>query len=177
MNTKVRKKSNIVLIGFMGTGKTSIGRKTAKVLGKGFVDTDILIEETLSMTIPDIFKHFGEPFFRQQELKAAIKVSDYKNHVIATGGGIVTVPKSLNMLRKNAIIIWLKLPFNTIIKRIIKDAGRPLAFDKNDNQLKALFDSRSRLYAEHCDEIVELEGRSIEQAAMQIVEIYEKTAV
>jgi shikimate kinase len=169
--------NNIILIGFMGTGKTSIGRKTAEILGMNFIDTDLLIEETTGMSISKIFKHHGESFFRQQELEVALKVSEYMNCVVATGGGMVTVSNCMESLRKNGIIIWLKMPFKNIMDRIKKDVTRPLAHGKNEKQLEDMFETRLQLYDKYCDKSVDLSGKTINQAASEIADLYEKTRI
>lgn len=159
----------------MGTGKTSIGRRTAEIMGLNFVDTDLLIEKTVGLPISKIFIRHGESFFRQQEFKAASKVSQYKNCVIATGGGIVTVSNCMELLAKKGFVIWLKVPLKIIMDRVKQDVGRPLANKKNEGELETIYKNRLPLYYKYCDESIDLTGKTIDQAATEIVELCEKT--
>ncbi|HOM27495.1 MAG TPA: shikimate kinase, partial [bacterium] len=117
---------NIVLIGFMGTGKTEVGILLAKRLNMNFVDTDKLIEEREKDRIVRIFEVKGEEYFREIEEKIIEEVSNYKNCVIATGGGAVIREKNYNNLKKNGILICLKATPEEIYKRTISKKDRPL---------------------------------------------------
>ncbi len=116
-------------------------------------------------------------FFRQRELEIASKISEYMNCVVATGGGMVTVSDCIKLLRKNGIIIWLKVPFEGIMDRIKEDVSRPLAHGKNKKQLEAMFKIRSQLYDKCCDKSIDLSGKTIEQAASEIADFYGKTRI
>ena len=94
-------KSNIILVGFMGTGKTTNGRRVAKKIGYEFVDTDLLIEKREQRTIPQIFEQNGEDYFRKLEHNTIRRVHQYKKAVISTGGGTILNPKNLELLKKH----------------------------------------------------------------------------
>ena len=111
---------NIVLIGFMGTGKTSTGRVLARRLGRPFIDVDRKIEGIYLMSVSDIFAKYGEKAFRQTEKEIIIKVAKYTNTVIATGGGTVLLPENLFRLRNNGIIVSLAATTDKIVERIGK---------------------------------------------------------
>src|SRR3990170_4632253 len=99
---------NIILTGFMGSGKTEVGKRLAKRLGYTFMDTDLLIEEKTGKSISDIFSKDGELFFRDIETLILTELSGINEHVISTGGGIVTKKENILLLKKTGFIIWLK---------------------------------------------------------------------
>ena len=98
---------NIVLTGFMASGKSTVGRALAQKLNVSFIDTDQLIEIEQKRQIKDIFAQFGEPYFRTLETEAVRQVCRKDGQVIATGGGIVLNPKNIELFRKNSIIVFL----------------------------------------------------------------------
>jgi shikimate kinase len=117
---------NIVLIGFMGSGKSSIGRIIARRLRFQFLDTDRLIEERARMTIPEIFERHGEPHFRERETAVLESLLGVKRHVFATGGGIVTQPRNVEILRQLGLVVLLKADPEEIFRRVSRNADRPL---------------------------------------------------
>ncbi|NLB88020.1 MAG: shikimate kinase [Syntrophomonadaceae bacterium] len=118
---------NIVLIGFMGTGKSTVGLKLAEKLGMKFVDMDKEIEKITGMSISTLFKRHGEIRFRSEERLMAKKLSNQKGLVIATGGGIVLQQENIDALRENGILICLDAEPKDIFERVIrKRASRPL---------------------------------------------------
>jgi len=117
---------NIILIGFMGAGKTSTGRILAKQLNYRFVDTDNLIEQQNGMTIANIFDRKGEDFFRQQETAILKQLSGADNTVIATGGGIVLREENRLILKELGAVVYLQTNAAEILKRIDGDTSRPL---------------------------------------------------
>ncbi len=114
-------KSNICLIGFWATGKTTLGMKIAKKLKMDFIDTDQIIMEKFSMSIFEIFDKLGENKFRDAETKEINKIKNIKNTVIACGAGVVLKNNNMVFLKQNSIIIWLDSRGNEIIKRMIRD--------------------------------------------------------
>ena len=142
---------SIILIGFMGTGKSRVGKELAKKLGWRFLDTDDLIEEKCGMKIKEIFKKFGEKYFRDRESEAARKVGRLKGTVIATGGGIVLREKNIKNLRKNGILICLTSKPEVILKRIGKSNKRPLLAPKREDalfQIRSILKKRKPYYAQ-----------------------------
>ncbi|MDE0554546.1 MAG: shikimate kinase, partial [Candidatus Poribacteria bacterium] len=103
----MERKPNIVLVGFMGTGKTSVGRRLASQLRMRYVDTDDLIEQDTGRCITNIFAEDGEPAFRDLESEAVRKASKLYNHVISTGGGVVLSKTNMEALKQNGIIFCL----------------------------------------------------------------------
>lgn len=139
---------NIVLIGFMGTGKTTIGRLLATRLGCPFVDSDQKVENENSMTIREIFELHGEGYFRQKEKDVIAKISRYNNVVIATGGGAVLSSENMKRLKKKGIIIALTASIETILERTKWRNTRPLLVDFLDHQqtVDKLLSERGELY-------------------------------
>jgi shikimate kinase len=121
-------KSNIVLIGFMGTGKSSVGRKLAKVLNKEFIDTDQEIEKITSLSIPQIFKKHGEIRFRSEEKLIVKKAAQKENCVISTGGGVVLASENIKGLRQNGWIIGLTATPEVVYSRVLNRDNRPLLY-------------------------------------------------
>ncbi|NLT94483.1 MAG: shikimate kinase [Clostridia bacterium] len=117
---------NIALIGFMGTGKTSVGIILAQRLGWSFVDTDEIITRQTGMDIPDIFKYYGENYFRQREKEAIEMVCRLRKHVIATGGGVILNSDNIKKLKENSYLICLSASPEEILERVKYDKSRPL---------------------------------------------------
>lgn len=133
-------KSNIVLIGFMGSGKSITGKLLAYRLGYNFVDTDFAIEKEYKMKIKDMFAQEGEAVFRQRETTIIKRLAQKKHQVISTGGGVATKEEDMYALRENSIIIALTALPHTILKRTNNDK-RPLLAPKNNNdRLKTIID-------------------------------------
>jgi shikimate kinase len=122
---------HVYLTGFMGAGKTSVGRILAARLGWGFVDLDELIEKRASMTISEIFERLGEPKFRRMEESALRQIAESESTVVATGGGTMIEPKNRQIFKERGVTVWLDIPLSTVVKRLAgQDAEkRPLFSD------------------------------------------------
>lgn len=148
---------NIVLTGFMASGKTTVGMCVAEKMQMKFIDTDKLIEEEQNMTINDIFDKYGEPYFRRLEHECAVKLSMVENAVIATGGGFVLDRENINVLRKNSIIFNLKTNADVIKIRLDEARGtRPLLKNGELEDIMKRFEAREQYY-ENCDFVIELD--------------------
>ena len=121
---------NIVLIGFMGTGKTSVGLDLANHLNWEFIDTDKVIEKNLAMGIPQVFENLGEKAFRQEEKKVVAEVSQLNKKVIATGGGVILDQENVHCLQNNSLLVCLECTPGKIMERIQGDNNRPLLAGK-----------------------------------------------
>lgn len=167
--TRDRFVGNIVLIGFMGTGKTTIGQILATQLGRPFVDIDQKIEFESGMTIAEIFGLYGEPYFRERERHMIIAVSSYKNIVIATGGGAVLEMENITNLKHSGTVICLAASPEVIIERLGKDGTRPLLNLPDRQQVVAkLLSERSHQYQE-ADISIDTNGLSPQEAAREII--------
>ncbi|MFV0635138.1 shikimate kinase [Mitsuokella sp.] len=122
---------NVVLIGFMGTGKTSTGRVLAQKLGISFLDLDQEIEKEYGMAIPDMFAKKGEAYFRSCEHAMVEKAAKRQNTVISTGGGTVKDPKNMEALRRSGVVVCLQADVDTILARTASKGERPV-LDKED---------------------------------------------
>jgi len=134
MNQSNTPPKNIVLIGFMGSGKSTVGRLVARRLRFQFLDTDQLIEERARMSIPELFKRDGEERFRERETDVLESVIGVKRHVFATGGGIVTQPRNIPLLRKLGLVVLLSADPEEIYRRVSRNADRPLLHVENPRE-------------------------------------------
>ncbi len=162
-------KSNIALIGFMGTGKTSVGTLLAKKLGKSFVETDSIIERKTGRKITEIFRRDGEIRFRELEIEAVKEAAEKKNAVISCGGGAVMNQINVQRLRENSSIVLLAASPETILERTGKSGDRPLLEGKDKlGKIKQLLESRKNLYSVS-DYTLDTSGMSAEKAAEKII--------
>lgn len=143
---------NIVLIGFMGTGKTSTGRALSQRLGKAFIDLDQYIEEAAGETIPQMFEQRGEAYFRAREREAVEQVAGRQNAVISTGGGTVKDPINVSLLKRRGVMVCLTARPETILARTAHTGERPVldGEDTGDRLLaiERLLKERERFYAQ-----------------------------
>lgn len=148
-------KKNVVLCGFMGCGKSTVGMLLAKKTGMAFVDMDRYIEKKEGKKVSQIFADSGEDYFRQLERESAAELSERKGVVIATGGGTLTFPENVEVLRKGGTIVLLDLPVETVAKRLAHDTTRPLLNRPDKDQaMRELYDKRLPLYRSAAQVIV-----------------------
>ncbi len=167
-------KRNIVLTGFMGVGKTEVGRRLSELLNMKFVDTDTAIESAAGMSIPDIFQKYGEERFRSEETEIIRKTAQCSDCVIATGGGAVLNPQHMQMLREKGVIILLTAAPSVIAERVRKTGGRPLLQAEDlDLRISELLSARAAFYQD-CDEQVDTSRRNIEQVVEHIISLLDK---
>ncbi len=159
---------NIVLTGFMGCGKTTVGQIVAKKMGCKFIDADSYVEDKAGMKISDIFARFGEDYFRELEAACIAELADIKNCVIATGGGAVLRPDNLRLLRKNGIIIYLDAQLDTILKHTKGSDARPLINGQSEQQVRERYLTRLPYYAD-CDCTVKVDGLSPLEIAIKVL--------
>ena len=117
----------IVLVGFMGSGKTTVGRRLADLLGWSFVDMDARIEEEAGVSVADIFRGQGEASFREREARLARALGERERVVIAAGGGAFATPATREALQAGAATVWLRCDAETVLSRVLLDGSRPLA--------------------------------------------------
>lgn len=160
----MKKTKNIILCGFMGCGKSTVGILLAKKNGMAFIDLDAYIEKKENMTVSEIFEKFGEERFRELERQAARELSAKNGVVIAAGGGTLTFQENVDVLRKNGTIILLDLPVETVARRLENDTTRPLLNrpDK-DEAMKELYNKRMPLYRAAADMVFDAD-----QSPMQV---------
>ncbi len=164
-------KPNIVLVGPMGVGKTTIGRQLAKSLRLKFKDSDREIEKRTGVDIPLIFELEGEEGFRRREAGMIEELSVQRGLVIATGGGAVINPLNRDVLSQNAAVIYLSADIEQLLERTSKDAKRPLLQTENPEQrIRELLMQRDPLYREVANIVVNTGGRSVKAVIKEIVE-------
>ena len=167
-------KKNLVLLGMMAVGKTTLGKIVAKKQELKFIDIDASIEKKNSMTIKEIFKKKGENFFRMEEEKEVLKSLEKNNCVIALGGGAFMNKTARENILKNAISIWLNVDIKTLNKRVKWNQKRPLLKEENSQKkIMKLYAERKAFYklANHeiaCDNLTK------EDIAEKIIALYEK---
>lgn len=141
---------NISLIGFMGTGKSSVGKLLASRLGFSFTDLDAEIEIKCNMTIPEIFDQYGEEYFREREKEILKDVVSRKNTVIATGGGAVKDAENLSLLKKSGFVIALTANAEVIYERTMREGERPLLDNATETERKQriidMLEERKKFY-------------------------------
>jgi shikimate kinase len=161
---------NIVLTGFMGTGKTEVGRELAHLKGLKLIDVDTEIEHSEEMTINDIFKRFGEERFREIETKMIDKLAREENVIISTGGGAVLRQQNLDALKKTGIVICLTASPETILMRTSATDERPLLQVENPlAKINELLQFRKPFY-DRADFMINTEGKTPLQIAEEITE-------
>jgi shikimate kinase len=141
---------SIVLVGMMGAGKSSIGRRLAQRLGVNFVDADAEIEAAAGMTISEIFANYGEPDFRSGEARVIARLLDQGQQVLATGGGAFMNPETRAGVRQKGISVWLKADFEVLMRRVKRraTADRPMLQGDPAQRIRQLMTERYPVYAE-----------------------------
>ena len=137
----------VVLVGLMGAGKSTVGRRLAARLGLVFRDADDEIEAAAAMTIPDIFATHGEPYFRDGERRVIARVLQEAPLVLATGGGAFMDPQTREAIRRAGISVWLKADLDTLMRRVRKRANRPLLQNPDpEGTMRKLMEARYPVY-------------------------------
>ena len=166
---------NIILVGPMGAGKTTIGRQLAKKLSKEFYDSDHEIEKHTGADISLIFELEGEEGFRKRESQLLKELVSNKYIVLSTGGGAVLDPENRKLLSDNGIIIYLKSTAEKLYRRIADDKRRPLIqTDDRLNKIKKILEEREPLYQSLANEIIETQELSIKQITQKILDLISK---
>lgn len=161
---------NIILIGPMGSGKSTIGHLLASRLNREFFDSDIYIEEKTGVDIPRIFDIEGEEGFRQRETKALRELTHKKNLVLATGGGSVLHQENRKLLRASGFIIFLDTSVNQQMERLKHDKKRPLLQTENPRErLEKLLQERKPLYLELADLRIQTDRKFARKVAAEII--------
>ncbi len=166
-------KENIVFLGMMGSGKSTLGSLVSKKLDLEFYDTDKMIEKEVGMKISKIFRERGEIFFRKIEEKITLEILKKNNIVIALGGGAFLNKKIMREILENHMSFWLKWNNNVLIKRVSNSSKRPIALNLNENELSNLIKKRSKFYSKakfkiNCNNLTK------NQLIDKIINIYEK---
>ncbi|MGL4607839.1 MAG: shikimate kinase [Eubacteriaceae bacterium] len=170
------KKDRIALIGFMATGKTTIGPRLAKELNFDFIDTDEMIEQKTGLKISEIFERFGEKKFRELEFSALKEAMAMEKIVVSTGGGIILSPINRTLLQSKAFVVTLECSPRTVYFRVKNNQNRPL-LNKDKNLFKSIekmMSERSQFY-DICDYKISTDRGSANKCCNTIIEVYKKT--
>lgn len=160
---------NIILCGFMGSGKTVVGNELSKIMGRRFVDTDELIEQKQGVAIKAIFASHGEDYFRDLEFECCKNVAELKNCVVSTGGGALTFERNVEALKESGKIVFLDASFEVICDRIGNSNNRPLFRDRD--KARELYNERKSKYLSAADYVVDGD-MSARKTAMSIAELF-----
>lgn len=158
---------NIVLIGFMGTGKSTVGKRLAQLLAWDFVDTDCEIGEVTNLSVTEIFRRHGETRFRSEERIVVARLSQQERIVIATGGGTVLTPRNWEYLSQNGIMIGLYASLEAILSRIGHKNDRPLLKGPKE-EIEKLWSERQACYAQ-ADFTVDTTEKNIDEVVSEIL--------
>ncbi|MDP2729926.1 MAG: shikimate kinase [Dehalococcoidales bacterium] len=165
-------KTNIALVGFMGTGKTAVGQALAKKLNRKFIELDWLIEQESGKSIPEIFRQGGEIAFRELEIEATKKIAGEKKVIIACGGGVILNKINIDRLRESSRTVYLTASPGVILKRILKEVGqRPLLeVDNPARTIRELLKFREPFYERAADVTINTSKLDIDAVVEQIIE-------
>ena len=162
----------ISLIGFMGTGKTTIGRALASSLSRDFIDTDSLVEKRVGKSISRIFSEDGEAFFREAEAKIVKEVCGVRSSVVALGGGAILNPESSGLVKENSVVVLLRSSVETIIARTSYNKLRPLLDVRNEGleqRVATLLAERENAYSDAKDIEINTDTLSVGEAVSEII--------
>ncbi len=171
LNTKhsVTSQQNIFLVGLMGVGKSTIGKKLAARLGVDFIDCDHELERRMGVTVNTIFEIEGEAGFRQRETTLLEELTDQKYGVVATGGGVVTQAVNREILKQQSRVLYLNAPLDLLWSRLRYCKNRPLLQTENPRQrLKALLQQRDPLYREVASDVIRVSRGPANQLVRKI---------
>ena len=156
---------NIVLVGPMGSGKTTVGRRLAHELNQDFFDTDHEIIDKTGVTIDHIFDIEGEEGFRERESKILENLCQMSNIILATGGGIVILPRNRKILKNSGLVVYLSSSVNQLLKRNAKSKTRPLLENSTDRKktITELVEARDIYYREVASVVIDTTGKKLQE--------------
>ncbi len=164
------RRRTIALVGLMGVGKSTVGRRLARRLELPFADGDIEIEAAASMTVSDIFAELGEAEFRAGEARVMKRLLEGPRMVLATGGGAILNPETRALLKARAVTVWMRADLDTVAQRVQRRDTRPLLRGRDPLEaLKGMAEVRYPVYAEAADLVVDVAGGAHAQAVEAIV--------
>jgi len=164
---------NIILVGFMGCGKSTIGRQVSLQLNYPLIDTDNLITESTGMTVPEIFELHGEEYFRSLEtdLLAQLVEADTERKVISTGGGLPLRPENRVILKKLGYVVWLQAGVDCILERTKGSGNRPLLMTPNPRlTIQTMLAERQGIYSDCSDLVINTDDLAIADTTHGIIE-------
>lgn len=164
------KKKHLILIGMMGTGKSTIGPHLASLLAYPYVDLDQWIENQQRLSINQIFEKFGELYFRRLESQALQHfLGQNQSHLLITGGGIVLRPEHIQWMKENGVVFHLQAEVETLIRRLEQDQSRPLLYRNVEDRIRGIWNQRKSLYESVADYQIHTDDRSVESITQEIL--------
>ncbi len=161
---------NIIFVGPMGAGKTTIGKQLARQLGRSFYDSDRVIEERTGANIPLIFELEGEDGFRRREKDVITELSNKQNIVLATGGGVILDPDNRDQITRQGFVIYLDAPLDQLFNRTAKDKNRPLLQTPDPRKkLEEILAIRDPLYREVADIVITTDGSPVRSVVNKLL--------
>ncbi|MCD8082004.1 MAG: shikimate kinase [Clostridiales bacterium] len=166
-------KDNVILIGFMGAGKTSVSKALAKLEQMPLIDTDEQIEAEVGMATSRIFETYGEEYFRQTETSILEKLIRETDHsVISVGGGLPVREINRKLMRELGTVVFLNVKAETVLKRLEGDTTRPMLYaDDKEKRVNDLMAFRNPLYREAAQVVIDTDEKSVEQIAREVAEL------
>lgn len=167
-------KNNIVLIGFMGCGKTTVGEKLAKELTYAFLDTDAYIENREQKSIREIFEQDGENYFRNVETESLQElIENTQKTIVSSGGGLPLRPENAKLLQKLGFVIYLKVDKETVLRRLEGDTTRPLLqCDDPAKKIEELLEYRDPIYEVGAHMVIQVDHKTVEEIVQEIIRNY-----
>ena len=159
---------NVVLVGFMGAGKSVCGRMLARRLGRCFVETDAMIVSREGVPIPEIFARHGEARFRELEAEAVAALALKSDDVVATGGGLPCREGRMEALRALGTVVWLRGDLAALLERARRQGERPMIANRTDDEVQALYAAREPYYRQ-AHVTIDTNGRTVDQVVADLV--------
>lgn len=159
---------NLILVGMPSCGKSTVGVVLAKTMNKGFVDTDILIQQAESRTLQEIIDEKGNDYFHHVEERILLDF-DGENYVVATGGSAIYFDRAMDKFKEKGLVVYIRVSLDTILERLNNIKTRGVTLEKGQT-IADLFEQRVPLYEKHADLIIEADGLSVEEVVEKISE-------
>ena len=173
---RTKRPARLLLVGMMGSGKTTVGHLAAARLGWPHLDSDAEVEEATGQTVPEIFVNQGERAFRAAETEALVRALGVEPVVVSVAGGAVLDSQNRRLIRKSGTVVWLRADVETLAERVGDGAGRPLLDGDTERALAELDAVRRLLYAELADEVVDVDDKTPEQVATAAIAALDRGA-
>lgn len=160
---------NVILVGMPSCGKSTVGVVLAKTMNKGFVDTDILIQQAESRTLQEIIDQEGNDYFHNVE-ETVLLDFDGEDYVVATGGSAIYFDRAMDKFKEKGVVVYIKVSLDTILERLNNIKSRGVTLEKGQT-IADLYEQRIPLYQRHADAVVEADGLSVEEVVEKIIEL------
>lgn len=160
---------NVILVGMPACGKSTVGVVLAKTMNKGFVDTDILIQQAESRTLQEIIDQEGNDYFHHVEERVLLNFEG-EDYVVATGGSAIYFDRAMDKFKEKGVVVYIKVTLDTILERLNNIKSRGVTLEKGQT-IADLYEQRIPLYQKQADMVVEADGLSVEEVVEKIVEL------